>query len=141
MVVGLVSKQKSEMASTRENGSSKTRLERISRRLLPVQSGGIQSSSPYGSVAFTSAPVCSTRFPQSPTNWLSQLPNTTGSNRSEQTAAYSTFASSEHQPRPQDHLYSSTKAKSEGTRGEHHQGNANGVMLEMTIGPCKYITN
>lgn len=125
------------MAPAGENGSGEVRLERISRRFIPVQSGGIQSGSPYGPVAFTTAPIRIAGFFEPPADRLPQLSYTTGGGRPQQ-AAYSSFTSAERRPRSQDHLYSRSEAKSQGTRGEHHQGNANGVISEMTIGLCIY---
>lgn len=126
------------MAPPGENGGGETRLKWVPRRLISVQSGGIQSSSPHGPVAFTAAPISIARFFEPPADRLPQLFNTTGGGRPQQAAACGSLASSERRPRPQDHLHSCSEAKGQGTRGEHHQGNANGVISEMTIGWCTY---
>lgn len=116
------------MAPPGEDGGGETGPERIPRRLLPVQSGGLQPRSPHGPVAVAAAPLRPARLPQSPPDRLSQLSNAAGGGGPQQAAAGGPLAPPGRPPGPQDHLHSGAEAQGQGTRREHHQGHADGVI-------------
>lgn len=124
---GVVPEPASEMAPPGEDGGGETGPERIPRRHLPVQSGGIQPGSPHGPVAVAAAPLRPARLPEPPADRLSQLPDPAGGGGPQQAAPRRALAPTGRRPRPQDHLHRGPQAQGQGARGEHHQGDADGV--------------